>query len=249
MEDPQTEFALSERRAELARNLQTVQERIASATRRVGRSDLPQLIVVTKFHPLSDIVLLHSLGVRNFGESREQEATSKARALAEMGLVANWNFIGQLQSKKVPRVMSFARAIHSLDRSSQMDALARQDRQPPVEVFIQVDLAGEVRELPSTPEGKSRGGIVPGELFEFAERLQLIESVSLKGIMAVAPLGESPDDAFSLLQDLSNRLKQRIPEADEISAGMSTDLESAVRFGATRLRIGSDVLGPRPTLR
>ncbi|GAC1595726.1 MAG: YggS family pyridoxal phosphate-dependent enzyme [Pseudarthrobacter sp.] len=234
------------RMAELAERLAAVKQRIASATAEAGRGDgLPTLIVVTKFHPATDIRLLAGLGVRDVGENRDQEASSKAAELAGLGL--NWHFVGQLQSKKAKSVARYAHAVHSVDRPGLIDGLQRaiaaeQDRtgRGALQCFIQVSLDDDA--------GAHRGGAAPAEVPLLADQLAAADGLELAGVMAVAPLGAPPEAAFEKLAGISAALVAVHPTATAISAGMSQDLEVAIRFGATHLRIGSDILGSRPTV-
>jgi PLP dependent protein len=232
------------RTAELAARLEAVRRRISSAAAAAGRAgQLPTLIVVTKFHPVEDIRRLASLGVTDVGENRDQEAAGKAETLAEYGLT--WHFVGQLQTKKAKSVVRYAAAVHSVDRPQLVDALARavQNQQPdsgraPLDCFIQVSLEDDA--------GAHRGGAAPADVQMLADRIAAAEGLRLAGIMAVAPLGAAPEPAFEKLAGVSARLVAQHPAATAISAGMSQDLEAAIAFGTTHLRIGSDILGSRP---
>lgn len=234
------------RMAELAQGLAAVQRRIESAVEASGRrGQPPTLIVVTKFHPAADIRRLAALGVHDVGENRDQEASSKAAELAGLGL--NWHFVGQLQSKKAKSVAKYAHAIHSVDRLALVDGLERaivaeQERtgRGALECFIQVSLEDDA--------GAHRGGAAAAEVPFLAERLAAAVGLELAGVMAVAPLGASPEAAFEKLAAISATLVTEHPHATAISAGMSQDLEAAIRFGATHLRIGSDILGTRPAV-
>lgn len=248
-----SEAGRQERDRELGENLARVQRRIDAAVEQSGRSDRPQLIVVTKFFPAEDVLALTRLGVSDVGENREQEAGPKAEAVAAAGEHPRWHFIGQLQSNKAARVARFASAVHSVDRTSLVRALGRatqrlaeeeQGRTEPLECYLQVDLRSEA----DRAADPGRGGAAPAELPALAEAVAGQEGLALRGVMAVAPLGEDPAAAFERLAELSLALRRDHPDAAEISAGMSGDLEAAVAAGATRLRIGSDVLGPRPGL-
>jgi pyridoxal phosphate enzyme (YggS family) len=234
------------RKTHLAERLAAVNGRIEAAFSASGRAgDLPTLIVVTKFHPAADIRRLAELGVRDVGENRDQEASSKAAELA--GLDLNWHFVGQLQSKKAKSVVKYAHAVHSVDRLSLVDSLERavsaeqsSSGRGPLGCFIQVGLDEDA--------GAHRGGAAPAEVAGLAERLAAADGLELKGVMAVAPLGISPEAAFEKLAAISAALIEAHPAATDISAGMSQDLEAAIRFGATHLRIGSDILGSRPAV-
>ena len=241
-----------DRAADLQARLATVHQRIADAAAAAGRQQ-PGLIVVTKFFPASDVAALAGLGVRDVGENKAQEAEAKAAELGDAGL--NWHFIGQLQTNKAKSVVKYARAVHSVDRPGLITALAKamlaentrrretgRPERDPLECFIQVDLRSDA------DPNAGRGGAGPEEIAALAAAVEQEPLLRLAGLMAVAPLGEDPAAAFSRLQVLSQELVSRYPAADGISAGMSQDLEAAVAHGATHLRIGSDILGPRPTV-
>jgi len=237
------------RTAELARRLAAVRARIAAAAETAGRAGrLPALIVVTKFHPAGDIRRLAALGIRDVGENRDQEAAAKAVELADLGLT--WHFVGQLQTKKAKSVARYASAVHSVDRPQLVDALAKAVRnemeaagRAPLDCFIQVNLEDHADD-----DGTHRGGAAPADVPLLAERIAGSEGLNLAGVMAVAPLGAPPEPAFEKLAGISARLAAAYPSATAISAGMSQDLEAAIKFGATHLRIGSDILGSRPAV-
>lgn len=232
---------------ELKRRLDAVQLRITDAAAAAGRTDdPPRLIVVSKFHPADDVRRLAALGVSDFGENRDQEASQKADVLS--GLDIRWHFVGQLQSKKAKTVVRYAHAVHSVDRPQLVESLARamaaeQERsgRDSLDCFIQVSLDDD--------PAAHRGGVAPADVPLLADQLEEAGGLRLAGIMAVAPLGADPDRAFAKLADISARLTSSHPAAVAISAGMSQDLEAAIRFGATHLRIGSDILGSRPAVR
>ncbi|MET4134496.1 YggS family pyridoxal phosphate-dependent enzyme [Pseudarthrobacter sp. PvP090] len=227
--------------------LAAVRQRIDTAVAAAGRQGRPpHLIVVTKFHPADDVRRLAALGITDVGENRDQEAAEKAAALG--GLQLRWHFIGQLQSNKAKSVVKYAHAVHSVDRLQLAGALAKamaaeQQRtgRAPLECFIQVSLDDDA--------GGHRGGALAADVPALAEQLAGAEGLRLAGVMAVAPFGADPVPAFEKLAGISARLSAVHPGATGISAGMSQDLEQAVRFGATHLRVGSDILGPRPALR
>jgi pyridoxal phosphate enzyme (YggS family) len=242
MREPAGSAPTLARREELAANLARVRRRISEAAHAAGRDDEPRLIVVTKFHPASDLRLLAELGVTDVGENRDQEASAKAAELAGLGL--SWHFIGQLQTNKAKSVVRYADAVHSIDRASLVSALSKalagepEREGRPLDCLIQVNL--DRRAAPG------RGGALPTEVPELAELVASAAGLRLAGVMAVAPLGEDPGEAFSRLADCAASLQKTHPHARMVSAGMSQDLEQAVAAGATHVRIGTDVLGPRP---
>jgi pyridoxal phosphate enzyme (YggS family) len=234
---------VSARADELAASLDLVRERIAAACERAGRlPDEVTLTVVTKFFPASDVRLLADLGVRHVGENRHQEAESKAAECADLGLT--WHFIGGLQSNKAAAVTGYAQVVESVDRHKLLRGLARgaveHDRE--LDVLVQVDLDPE-------GSGGTRAGARPADVGALAEQVAAAEGLRLRGVMAVAPLGADPVEAFARLTATAAAVRRAHPDATWVSAGMSGDLEQAVEAGATHVRIGSAVLGRRPPRR
>jgi pyridoxal phosphate enzyme (YggS family) len=230
----------ADRRATLARTLATVQDRIAAAARDAGRDPAAvTLVVVTKTVPADDVRLLAELGVRDVGENREQELAAKTAVLADLPL--RWHFVGRLQSNKAARVAATASAVHSIDRDRLLPALSRgaQERPEPLVGLVQVSLDGD----------PTRGGAAPDEVPALADRVAAASGLVLGGLMAVPPLTgplADPDAAFAALAALGAAVRRDHPDATWCSAGMSGDLEAAVRHGATHVRVGTAILGPRP---
>jgi pyridoxal phosphate enzyme (YggS family) len=213
----------------LEQRLATVMGEIADAAREAGRDPAGiTTVVVTKFHPASLVRELSALGVRDFGESRHQEAQPKIAELADLD--ATWHFIGQLQSKKARQVAGYTDIVHSLDRESLIGPLEG------ARAFIQVNLTDD-------PE---RGGVAAHRVDELAEKA-LAGGVEVLGLMAVAPLANEPRDAFETVRGLSERLVRISPAASRLSMGMSGDFRDAILEGATHLRIGTAITGNRPT--
>ncbi|MGZ4428233.1 MAG: YggS family pyridoxal phosphate-dependent enzyme [Nocardioidaceae bacterium] len=230
------------RRAEIAAGLERVRARVADACAQVGRSaDEVSLTVVTKFFPASDVHLLAALGVRDLGENRHQEAEAKAQECADLDV--RWHFIGTLQSNKAAAVARYADVVESVDRAKLLAGLSRgaheADRQ--LDCLVQVSLD------PDPHAG--RGGAAPGDVVALAEQVAAADGLRLRGVMAVAPLGEDPQPCFEKLAALAADVRLVDPAATWISAGMSGDLEAAVRAGATHVRVGSAILGQRPSNR
>jgi hypothetical protein len=231
------------RRDEIATNLRAVHERIASACGEAGRSpDEVTLTVVTKYFPSSDVRLLADLGVTDVGENKHQEAEAKAAHCADLGL--RWHFIGNLQSNKAAAVAAYADVVESVDRPKLLGGLARgaHRRGVVLDCLVQVNLD------PDAGAGTGRGGAAPEDVEALAEQVAAAEGLRLRGVMAVAPPGEDPRPAFERLARLADQVRRVDPSATWVSAGMSGDLEAAVQTGATHVRIGSAVLGPRPPL-
>jgi PLP dependent protein len=233
------------RRTQLAAALAAVRHRIGLACADAGRDAAGvTLIAVTKTYPATDAARLVGLGVLDLGESRDQEAAAKA-AETDAFLAAGadsarprWHFVGQLQRRKSRSVAGYASAVHSLDRvglvSALADAVAQRERDP-LDVFVQVSLDGD----------PARGGVPADALRAVVDAVAGRDELRLRGVMAVAPMAADPDRAFAALADASARLRSWYPQADAISAGMSGDLEAAIRNGATHVRVGTALLGRR----
>jgi len=227
------------RKEELGSNLAAVRSRIAAACASAGRDPSEiTLVGVTKTYPASDARLLCELGLADLGENRDQEAAPKAAEVPE----ATWHFIGQLQRNKARSVVTYASMVHSVDSAELARTLGEQAerrRGTPLEVLIQVSL----------DDDPQRGGVPPGELNNVADVVRAMGSLRLRGLMAVAPLGEAPQAAFARLARYSEMFRLDHPDATVLSAGMSEDLVEAIAHGATHVRIGSALLGKRPVLR
>jgi pyridoxal phosphate enzyme (YggS family) len=224
-----------------AANLAAVRERIAAAARSAGRDPAEvRLLAISKTWPADDVRQLAALGQADFGENRAQELLAKAGELADLPL--RWHFVGQLQRNKAAAVARLGAVVHSVDRLPLVAALGRAGEAAgrPVEVLLQVDLGG--------PEGDlaARGGADPAELPALADAVAGEAGLRLRGLMAVAPRGEAPGPAFARLAGLAARLRADHPEATELSAGMSGDLEAAIAAGSTIVRVGTALFGERP---
>lgn len=234
-----------DRAAELAASLAGVRARIDAATRAAGRpaGDV-SLVVVTKFFPASDVRILAGLGVGDVGENRHQEAQGKAQECADLRPGLRWHFIGGLQSNKAAAVAAYADVVESLDRPKLVAPLDRGAAQRGVvlPVLVQVSLD------PDPPDATQRAGAEPAEVLGLAGRVAQAEHLALAGLMAVAPRGEEPAAAFARLAEVQRTLLAEHPGAGVLSAGMSGDLEAAIGAGATHVRVGSAVLGSRPTV-
>lgn len=221
---------------EISFNLNSVQSRIAQAAERAGRlHDEITLIAVTKTYPTSDVEILHQLGVQDFAENRDREGAEKSALIP-----GRWHFQGQIQSNKISSIALWADVVHSLDDARHTRLLASAVAESKViSVFIQVCLDPR----------PGRGGILPQDLSPLAELVLAQPCLRLVGLMAVAPLGENPESAFSRLAQIHSDFRQQFPSSSALSAGMSGDFETAIEHGATHLRIGSSILGSRIDLR
>ncbi|RIV38377.1 YggS family pyridoxal phosphate-dependent enzyme [Micromonospora radicis] len=238
-----------DRRAELAAGLARVRARIADACAAAGRDRTEvTLIAVTKTYPAADVIALAGLGVTDVGENRDQEAAAKATEVAAAGAGPRWHFVGRLQRNKVKSVVRYADVVQSVDSvrlASALDVAATAARDRPLDVLVQVSIDGD----------PSRGGAVPGSadpdlgLGPVAAAVAAAPGLRLAGLMGVAPLGWEPARAFERLAAFAAAVRVEHPQATVLSAGMSGDLEAAIEHGATHVRVGSALLGMRPTLR
>ncbi|AOW94711.1 YggS family pyridoxal phosphate enzyme [Rhodococcus sp. WMMA185] len=235
------------RAGEIEAALEAVRRRLDAACRAAGRdSSEVSLLPVTKFFPESDVRILYDLGCRDFAESREQEATSKIKAFRAQvpDQSVRWHMIGHLQRNKSRSVARWAYSIHSLDRERLVGALGRAattalesgERTEPLRVLLQVSLDGDPQ----------RGGAAVSDLEHLAEQVQSSPGLEYRGLMAIPPIDADPDAAFGELREIHDRLCLEHPEATELSAGMTNDLEAAVRHGSTCVRVGTALLGSRP---
>jgi pyridoxal phosphate enzyme (YggS family) len=225
----------------LEQNLRAVTERIAAAERAAGRpAGSVRLIAVSKTWPADDVRAVAALGQADFAENRAQELLGKAAQLGE--LPVRWHFVGQLQRNKAAAVAALGAVVHSVDRLSLAQTLGRagEGAGRPVEVLLQVDLGGPAG------EDAARGGAPPDDVPALADAVADIPGVLLRGLMAVAPRGQEPGPAFERLADVAARVRADHPAAEELSAGMSGDLEQAVAAGATLVRVGTAIFGDRP---
>ena len=238
------------RDVELAGALAAVRTRLAHAAEAAGRPvrDI-ELLPVTKFFPASDVVILHRLGCSEFGESREQEAAKK---VAEVAAVfphdpIRWHMVGHIQRNKARAIARWAYAAHSVDSARLIAALgggAEQElsagrRTEPLRVYIQVSLDGD----------PARGGVdiaTPDVIDELCAATHAIDALEFAGLMGIPPLDWNPEDAFARLQAERDRVQQSYSQRLGLSAGMSGDMEIAVRYGSTCVRVGTALMGQRP---
>ncbi|GAA5196786.1 YggS family pyridoxal phosphate-dependent enzyme [Rugosimonospora acidiphila] len=237
-----------ERRAELAASLARVRRRIADACAAVGRPrDEVTLVAVTKTYPATDVLHLAGLGVGDVGENRDQEAAPKAAQVRAAGTEVRWHFVGQLQRNKARSVATYADLVHSVDSVRLAGALAEaaaRHRESPLDVLVQVSIDGD-----PARGGARLGGPPDTDLDQVAEAIAVTQSLRLRGVMTVAPVDWDPGAAFERLAGIADRMRVNYPTATVVSAGMSADVESAVEYGATHVRIGSALLGNRASLR
>ena len=226
------------RKDQILSNLELVKEKISAAAQAAGRSPSEiTLIAVTKTFPVSDLEILYELGVRNFGENRDQEAAPKVGVLpADI----TWHFQGGIQSNKLKSISNWASVIHSVDKLKYAQMISQFSVGKTKEIFIQVS-------LDTLPQ--SREGVDPADLMQLAEQIMSLPNLEVKGLMAVAPLDQPTEQAFVRLQQIQQKFIQLYPAASSLSSGMSGDYELAISLGATHVRIGSSILGNRSPIK
>lgn len=211
----------------IARRLARARERIAAAARRAGRDpDAVELLVAVKYVALEELPVLSQAGVTLVGENRAQDLQAKAQAHGDL---FTWDFIGQLQSRKVRAIVPHVRLIHSLASLSALRELERfkHAAKPGLRTLIEVNVAGE----------RGKAGISPDELDLYLER----SPVPVAGLMTMPPQAGDPDQSrrwFAALRELA-----RDRGLATLSMGTSQDYEVAVEEGATIVRLGTSVLG------
>ena len=240
----------SVRERELADALAAVRARLARAAQAAARNaDEIELLPITKFFPAEDVLILYRLGCHEFGESREQEASKKS---AKVGAVLGtqpirWHMVGRIQRNKARSIAGWAYAAHSVDNAKLITALGRAaaealeqgQRTEPLRVYLQLSLDGD----------ESRGGVDigrPDSVDELCAAVAATDGLEFVGLMAIPPLDADADAAFARLQEEKERVQKAYEQPLGLSAGMSSDLESAVKHGSTCVRVGTALLGQRP---
>jgi hypothetical protein len=219
---------------DISHSLVQVEERINRACSLASRlRDEITLVAVTKTYPVSDVQILLGLGIDNFGENRDSEGVEKSSLIK-----AHWHYQGEVQSKKIGSISRWADTVHSLDDLSHIEKFDRAlgtigDKS--LQVFIQVSLDGN----------PARSGLQPSELMQACEAVTASQHLQLMGVMAVPPVESDPEKSFAQVAAIAEGVTSRFPEAKYLSAGMSGDFEVAIAYGATHIRIGSQILGSR----
>lgn len=225
--------------AELARRLAAVRERIDAAARRGGRDGAEvTLVAVSKEVAAARVLDAVRAGHRDFGENRAQELTRK---LGELGDGLSWHFLGRLQRNKVTDVVGAVTLLHSVDRLELGEAVARRARALGVvqRVLVQVNVG----------QDPAKAGVDPIAAPRLVAQLHELDGLRCEGLMTVPPADRDPQPDFAALRTIGNSLRNRFPEMVHLSMGMSGDFEAAVEEGATIVRLGQALFGPRPPAR
>lgn len=225
--------------SELAHRLQEVRNAIAAATRTAGRDERAvTLVAVSKGHEAELISAAARLGITDFGENYLQEALPKIAAVREAGLV--WHFLGRLQANKTRPVAEHFDWVHGLDRLRIAERLSQQRSHlaSPLNVCLQVNIA----------QDDKKAGVAPADVAPLAAAVASLPHLRLRGLMCMLPEGlDTPTrrGAYAQLRQLLVTLRTSHPELDTLSMGMSGDFSDAILEGATIVRVGTAIFGPR----
>ncbi len=223
----------------IATRLDDVRQRIHDAATKYGRPDSSiQLLAVSKTRPAGDIRSALETGQHRFGESYLQEAIEKIQQLSDTQ--AEWHFIGRIQSNKTKIIAEHFDWVHGLCSFKHARRLndQRPQRLPPLKVCLQINLSNE----------GSKAGIAPEEAAELAGLIHELPRLHLKGLMTLPAPAETvvqQRQPFQTLRELRDRIKTDALPLDTLSMGMSGDLEAAIAEGATIVRVGTAIFGPR----
>ena len=223
---------------EITDHLAQIRERVARAAKHAGRApESVTLVAVSKQQPAEKIAAAHRAGVTHFGESYVQEALPKMTALE--GLPVVWHFVGKVQANKTRQIAEHFAWVHTVDRVKIAERLSEQRpaHAPPLNVLIQVNQAGEAQ----------KGGVLPADVAELARATAKLPRLHVRGLMTLPPQDDTPAKWFAELAVLRTRLAGDGIALDTLSMGMSADFAEAVAAGATHLRIGTALFGPRAT--
>lgn len=231
--------------SDISANIKSVKEKIERACDLCRRDPKSvKLIGVTKGKPVSAIIEAYHAGLFEFGENYAQELRKKAEEIHSMGLSPTWHFIGGIQTNKIKYIINIVSSIHSIDRISLIHEVGK--RMPPdkiVDCYIEVNIGGE----------ESKSGVEPEGVISICREILKYQSMRLTGLMCIPPYSDNPEDSrpyFSRLRTLRDRLREELETNDphilsELSMGMSNDFEVAIQEGATVIRIGTAIFGPR----
>ncbi|MCC7116011.1 MAG: YggS family pyridoxal phosphate-dependent enzyme [Burkholderiales bacterium] len=220
---------------------QAARTRIDAAARAAGRDpSTVRLVAVSKTRSADDVRAAHAMGQREFAENYVQEAQAKRAALAGLAGV-RWRLIGPLQSNKAAVAAEVFDAVESVDRAKIAERLsaARAADRPPLEVLVQVNISGEA----------TKSGVDPGGAVALARLVAALPRLRLAGFMGIAEPTRDPDRQraqFAILRACLERARAEGLDVATLSMGMSDDMESAIAEGATELRLGTALFGPRP---
>lgn len=226
----------------VSENLHRVTRRVAAAARRAGREPGQVTVVaVSKRHPAKAIAGASKAGLRDFGENYAQELAQKAEVVGDEPDL-RWHFVGHLQRNKVKLVVGTAALIHAVDSERLAEAIHRHAEargivQP---ILVAVNVGGEGQ----------KSGVAPVDAESLVHTCAKLSHVDLRGLMTMPPFADEPEHSrphFAALRDLRDLLASKNAPLPELSMGTTGDFEVAIEEGATLVRIGTAIFGPRPT--
>lgn len=226
---------LSPMAPDLSQRLESVRERVAAAAARAGREPSAiTLVAVSKGFPAAVVEAARQAGQLDFGENRVQELTAKADAVPGV----RWHFIGRLQRNKARDAAGLATLVHSVDRPHLAQALDDQAQRTGrlQRVLVQVNAGDD----------PAKAGCSVADAAGFVTQVRALDGLACEGLMTIPAQGVDPRPAFCRLRALRDDLQQRYPEVRHLSMGMTNDFEVAVEEGATIVRLGEALFGPRP---
>ncbi|ANU83098.1 YggS family pyridoxal phosphate enzyme [Aggregatibacter actinomycetemcomitans] len=227
----------------IRRNLQLVQQKITQICQMVGSSpSAVTLLAVSKTKPVEDILTAYEAGQEAFGENYVQEGVEKIQFCQQHNINLEWHFIGPLQSNKTRLVAEYFDWMQTLDRAKIADRLneQRSPHKAPLNVLIQVNISNEA----------SKSGIQPCEILDLAKHLENLPHLCLRGLMAIPePTNDvtRQEQVFYQMRVLFEQLQQALPNAqiDTLSMGMTDDMQMAIKYGSTMVRVGTAIFGKR----
>jgi hypothetical protein len=244
----------------IATNIEVVTERINAAAQRAGRNPNEiTLVAVTKTHPAERVIEAYRAGLRHFGENRVQEGVDKVSAMADW-LAASpglrpptWHMIGHLQSRQVGEALGKFSLLHSVDSlklAQRIDRLARRDNISPVEILLECNVSGETAKSGFALEQWSTDKAQFSAFIDTVKQIAALDKVNVQGLMTMAPLSLNPEETrpvFESLAALRRTLQKEMPQVEwlHLSMGMTDDFEVAIEEGATIIRVGRALFGPR----
>jgi PLP dependent protein len=223
----------------IASGLQNVRTRIRGIAEKIGRQpETITLLAASKTNPAERLREAFTAGQTIFGENYLQEALVKISALTDLPI--EWHFIGPIQSNKTKRIAENFAWVHSVDRKKIADRLSkdRPESLPPLQICLQVNVSGE----------DSKSGTAPGQIADLAAHVASLPHLKLRGLMAVPELTTATAlqrSQFRMLREAYDQLKRDGYDLDTLSMGMSEDMDIAIEEGATMVRVGTAIFGPR----
>ncbi|RMF29620.1 MAG: YggS family pyridoxal phosphate-dependent enzyme [Chloroflexi bacterium] len=239
-------------------NIAEVLERIEAAAARVGRDGREvTLVAVSKTHPPEVIVAAYEAGLRHFGENRPEEGRDKIpQVLARLsGPVPTWHMVGHIQSRKARDVVAFFDVVHSVDRLKIARRLSRFAQQSgrTIPILLECNISGEVTKYGFAVDRWEEDALQRNQFLDDVAQILTLPALRVEGLMTMAPIVPDPEmvrPLFRRLRALRDFLADRFPDASwhHLSMGMTDDFEVAVEEGATMVRIGRAIFGPRYSL-